>query len=312
MHAGQTEAALLSSPSLLDCVIIGAGAAGLTAAVYLARFRRCIAVIDGNASRLLAIPASHNYPGFADGIHGEELLSRLRRHAAHYGVRSTPGTVETLERLDDGSFIARCGKQQWHARTVILATGVTDVEPDFPDVKRAVAEGFVRYCPVCDGFEAIGKKVAVIGHGKGGLAEALFVRHFADAVSLLTLDDPFDLDEKEQLRLGQAQVQAVHVPVARLAFDNAGVMQVNLDDGRRLSFDVVYVALGTLVNSGLAQVLGAQCTARGELVVDAHQESSVPGLYAAGDLVKGLNQITVAMGHAAIAATAIHNRLGRE
>ncbi|HJV51349.1 MAG TPA: NAD(P)/FAD-dependent oxidoreductase [Noviherbaspirillum sp.] len=296
-------------PDLLDCAIIGAGAAGLTATIYLARFRRRIVVIDSNASRLLAIPSSHNYPGFANGIHGEELLTRLRAHAAKYGARRVSGTVDRLERLDDDSFIVRCGERHWHARHVILATGVMDVEPDFPDVKRAVAAGCVRYCPVCDGFEASGRQVAVIGRGKDGLGEALFVKHFAQTVSLLTLDDMPGLNDEEQARLRGAGVQVVQTPAAGMRYDGANAMHIDLRDGHSLLFEVVYVALGTLVNSGMAQVLGAECTEHGELIVDAHQQSSVDGLYAAGDIVKGLNQIIVAMGHAAIAATTIHNRL---
>jgi thioredoxin reductase (NADPH) len=291
-----------------DCVIVGAGAAGLTAAIYLARFRRRIKVIDAGASRMQSIPTSHNYPGFASGIHGNALLQRLREQAGHYGAAVTHGVVERL-RQSDGMFIAASADEQWQARHVLLATGVIDVEPDFPDVKRAVAEGCVRYCPVCDGFEAIGKNVAVVGRDAGGFGEARFVRHFAEAVSVFSLTEPLRVNAHEQAELNAAGVRVVQAPVERLAFDEAGAMRVHLQGGDNEHFDMVYVALGTLVNAGLAQALGAHCDDDGELIVDAHQQTSVDGLYAAGDIVAGLNQITVAMGHAAIAATAIHNRL---
>lgn len=300
----------MSSPDVLDCVIIGAGAAGLTAATYLARFQRRLAIIDGGASRLLSIPTSHNYPGFVAGICGTDLLARLRAHAAHYGVSLTNDTVERLDRLGDGSFIATCGDRIWHARTAILATGVVDVEPQFPDVRRAVAEGRVRYCPVCDGFEAIGKRVAVLGRGSGGLGEALFVRHFAKEVSLFTLAEPIDMSGDDTASTERMRVRVVQEPVVCVAYDG-DAMRIDLRGGAQERFDVMYAALGTLVNSGMAQLLGAKWTGNGELVVDAHQQTSVEGLYAAGDIVTGLNQITVAMGHAAIAATAIHNCLKR-
>lgn len=300
----------MASSDLLDSVIIGAGAAGLTAATYLARFQRRFAIIDGGASRLMSIPTSHNYPGFVDGIHGAELLGRLRAHAEHYGVGVTNGTVERLERRKDGGFIVSgCGKQ-WHARTVILATGVVDVEPPFPDVRRAVADGHVRYCPICDGFESIGKRVAVLGRGKSGLGESLFVRHYASDVSLFTLSEPIAISPDEAKKVAQLQVRVVQEPVDSLAYDN-GSMWIRLRNGANERVDVVYAALGTIVNSGMAQVLGAEWTGNGELVVDAHQQTTVDGLYAIGDIVSGLNQIAVAMGHAAIAATAIHNRLNR-
>lgn len=294
-----------------DCIIIGAGAAGLTAAIYLARYRRRIKLIDAGASRMLSIPTSHNYPGFAAGIHGRELLQRLRAQADHYGATVTSGVVEQLEQ-SDGLFVVALGDEPWRARNLLLATGVVDVEPDFPEVKQAVAEGRVRYCPICDGYEAIGKNVAVLGRGSDGAGEARFVRHFAAAVSLFSVTDAPHIDAREQAEMDEAGVRImVHDPVARLAFDDNGAMQLQLRSGARESFDVVYIALGTLVNSGLAQALGAACDDDGKLIVDAHQQTSIDGLYAAGDIVAGLNQITVAMGHAAIAATAIHNRLGR-
>lgn len=300
----------MKSPDLLDCVIIGAGAAGLTAATYLARFQRRFAIIDGGASRLLSIPTSHNYPGFVDGIHGTDLLARLRAHAAHYGVSVANGTVERLDRLDDGSFVAVDGDRQWKARTAILATGVVDVEPNLPDVKRAVADGHVRYCPICDGFESTGKRVAVLGRGKGGLGESLFVRHYSPDVSLFTVAEPIAMSPEEAKKVGLMQVRVVQDPVDGLVYDS-GAMWLHLRSGARERFDVVYVALGTMVNSGMAQMLGAKWTGNGELVVDTHQQTTVDGLYAIGDIVAGLNQIAVAMGHAAIAATAIHNRLNR-
>lgn len=211
----------------------------------------------------------------------------------------TPATVDALDRLADGSFVARAGAQQWHARTAILATGVVDVAPDFPEVKQAVAAGFLRFCPICDGFEASGRKVAVIGRGKGGLGEALFVRHYTPQITLFSVAGPIEPDEQDRQRIDRAGLRVVHEPVAGLGFSEAQGLRVHLHDGTQERFDVLYAALGTMVNSGLAQLLGAQCTAEGCLIVDGHQQTSVAGL----------SQITVAMGQAAIAATAIHNRL---
>jgi len=292
----------------LDCIIIGAGAAGLTAATYLARFRRRFAILDGGTSRLLLVPTSHNYPGYVGGVHGKDLLTRLRAQVAEYGVDVTTGTVDTLERLPDGSFLVRATNGEWLARTVILATGVVDVEPDLPEVKQALAAGFLRYCPICDGFEASGRKVAVVGRGKGGLSEALFVRHYTPDITLLSVREPIELDGEERLRIDRAGLRVVHEPVSGLVYGDDG-LRAQFGDGTQERFDVLYSALGTMVNSGLGRLLGSEASADGCLVVDEHQQTSVDGLYAAGDIVAGLNQITVAMGQAAVAATAIHNRL---
>jgi thioredoxin reductase (NADPH) len=298
----------MTSGAALDCLIVGAGAAGLTAATYLARFRRRIVVVDAGASRLLSIPSSHNCPAWPGGICGEDLLSRLAGQAAHYGVQVIRGTVEQIQQIgqveeDRNGFIARIDGAPWRARTVLLATGVVDVAPSGFDVAQAIAQGGVRYCPICDGYEAIGKKIAVVGRGSGGLGEARFVRHYSDDVSLLSIEEDLHLPHPEP------GIRIVRAPVRQLRFDHGDTMTAVFADDTRECFDTVYIALGTIVNSGLAQALGARCSEVGELIVDRHQQTTVDGLYAAGDVVEGLNQIAVAMGHAAIAATAIHNRL---
>lgn len=298
----------LDDGKMLDCVIVGAGAAGLTAATYLARFRRRFKMIDSGASRLLWIPTSHNYPGFIHGIHGGDILKRMREQADHYGVTSVSGKVERISRTDGGCFTTSIGNREYRSRTVLVATGVVDVPPDFPAIEEAVAAGSLRYCPICDGFESIGKKVAVIGKGKGGLGEALFIRHFATDVTLFSVTDPIELSDEDHARLDNGRVRAVGNPVTGISL-NAGQMTLSLQGEPPQEFDVVYAALGTRVNSGIVRDLGVECAPNGELIVNSHQQTTVDNLYAAGDIVKGLNQITVAMGHAAIAATAIHNRL---
>lgn len=298
----------MADAPLLDCLVVGGGAAGLTAAVYLGRYRRRFMLLDGGASRLRKIPRSHNYPGFAQGIPGTELLARLRAQAEVYGAPMTDAVVDRLQRNEDGSYTAWCGTHAWHARYVILATGVEDVEPQFRDADPALADGLLRYCPVCDGFEAIGKRVAVIGRGDQALGEAEFVRHFAHELTLFSVAGAPPLSEDGCARLRTAGIGWSADSVRKLVHDGDGIL-VQAGEGPPQRFDVVYVALGTLVNGGLAQVLGARADDDGKLHVDAHQQTTVDGLYAAGDVVLGLNQITVAMGHAAVAATAVHNRL---
>jgi thioredoxin reductase (NADPH) len=294
---------------VLDCLIVGAGPAGLTAAIYLARFRRNITVVDAGSSRASLIPLSHNYPGFHDGIGGNALLQRLRQQALRYGGTIADGVIERLERLDDGSFIASGSDRTYYARNILLATGVVDIEPDLPNVKDAVRQGYVRHCPVCDGYEVIGKKVAVIGYGKSGIAEAFFIRHFTDDLTLLTLGKDMTLSDRERSLLHDADIRVIEEPIAEVAIEHGRIAALRLISGKAHFFDTLYSALGTTVRSQLALRLDAQCNENGELFVDQHHQTSIAGLYAAGDVVHGLNQICVAAGHAAIAATAIHNSL---
>ena len=138
---------------MLDCIIVGGGPAGLTAAIYLARYRRAALLVDEGASRARLIPASHNYPGFK-GIAGPDFLARLREQARLYGARLEHGRVTALQRGPQGGFIAQLHGRDILARTVLPATGLVDESPDHRRIELGVDGGAVRFCPICDGFEA--------------------------------------------------------------------------------------------------------------------------------------------------------------
>jgi thioredoxin reductase (NADPH) len=293
----------------LDCLIVGGGAAGLIAAVYLGRYRRRVAVIDEGRSRLTWIPKTRNVLGFPEGIEGTELLERMRLHAQNYGARLEIGKVESLVRSDDGVFEAQAGSLRLRARFVILATGARDVEPDVTGLAESLKAGHVRYCPVCDGFETQGRRVAVLGREVHGLRESAFVAGFDNEVTWLSMDSHGQCAQGDLARLQERGVKIVeHHPRHIVCRPDAGI-SVEMHNGEILEFDVLYPALGLTHASELATRMGAQAQEDGQLVVDDHYQTTVPGLYAAGDVAAGLNQINVAAGQAAIASTAIHNQL---
>ncbi|HZH28194.1 MAG TPA: NAD(P)/FAD-dependent oxidoreductase [Azospirillaceae bacterium] len=294
----------------LDCLVIGGGPAGLTAAIYLARYRRVAVVLDAGDSRCSWIPKSHNHAGFPDGIPGAELLRRMREQAERYGGRVERGMAEGITRDSaSGLFEVREGDGRAHrAHTILLATGVVDRHPDLPDMVEAVRSGHLRVCPVCDGYEVIGRRIAVLGDNRHAMAESLFMRTYADHVSLIHASGRFDIADDERHRMERNGVEILDAPLAGVANQEGG-MAVRLADGTGRTFDALYSALGTRPRADLAAQLDAATSDDGRLVTDLHQETSVSGLYAAGDIVSGLNQISVAMGQAAVAATAIHNRL---
>jgi thioredoxin reductase (NADPH) len=300
-----------SGEDVLDCLVVGGGPAGLTAALYLARFKRSFLVVDSGKPRANWIPTSHNIPFFADGISGAEILKRQREHVERYGTRITEGVVADLQK-QSGSFIATVeskdnGRQQIRARRVLLATGAQDIEPNFPDLPDAVQRGLVRYCPICDGYEARDRRIAVIGHGNHGLGEAIFIaRTYSDDVTLLTLGKRMELDQKQRERVEEHRIKLVESPVDALEIRDKRIAALHIN-GADISFDVLYSALGLRFRTDLALALGAQHDDTGALVVDHHSQTTVPGLYAAGAIVRGLDQIVVAMGHSAVAATHIHN-----
>jgi thioredoxin reductase (NADPH) len=292
----------------LDALVIGAGPAGLTAALYLARFRRRIAVLDAGQSRARYIPRTRNYPGFPEGIGGEELLARLREQAGRYGAEVTRAMVTSLT-CEGDAFAAEADGTRLVARRVILATGIVDKEPEMNGLKEAIAAGCIRLCPICDGHEVIDRDVAVYGSGEDAPRHALFMRTFSPRIAVLLTRAGGPVGAEDAELLAKARVEVVASPVTRVAMGEDRRAEVALEDGTTRRFDTVYPVLGCRMRSELAIGLGARTTEAGDVHVDAHQQTSVPGLYAAGDVVAALNQLSVAVGHAAIAATHLHNSL---
>jgi thioredoxin reductase (NADPH) len=293
-----------------DCLVIGGGPAGLTAAIYLTRFHLSLKVVDAGESRAAWIPRSHNHPGYPDGINGNELLARMREQAHKYGASIATGRVTRLDPVA-GGFRAEWGEGSVTARTVLLATGVRNRRPpmDLELHDEALARGLIRYCPICDGFEVTDKKVGVIGSGGHGVAEAVFIRSYTPDVTLIAPDMAHMLSEEDQATLHEYGIRAVDGPCHAVAAHENCIV-VDTVEGHH-TFDSVYPALGSDSRTKLAELIG--CELRdGNIKVDSHQRTSVPGVYAAGDVVLGLDQISHAMGEGGVAATTIRNDLSKQ
>lgn len=290
-----------------DSIVVGAGPAGLSAALYLARFRRRTLVIHDGRARAERIPLTHNAPGFPEGVSGPELVARMADHAAEYGAAITEAHLVRAERVEGMFHLTDADGKLWRARTVILATGLELNQIDLPwDVhEAAIAAGVLRYCPICDGFEHIDKAIGVVGCDSQGAAEALFLSTYSKDITLLPRSFA-ELGEAEHDRLRAAGVRVIESRIAR-HLPHAEGFDVVLDDGSRLGFDIVYPALGTRPRSALASDLGLAIGEDGCVAADCVTGSPVPGLYCAGDVIEGLDQISVAMGHGAVAATKAHN-----
>lgn len=292
-----------------NCVVVGGGPAGLTAAIYLARFRRRVALVDGGKSRASLIPRSHNHPGYPDGIRGDDLLSRMRQQVQTYRVPCLPDQATDIARLPDGRLALQAGRRLITDH-VIIATGSRDRLPPVDEPLRHIREGLLRQCPVCDAYELIDKPVAVIGTGDCAAGEALFLRHYTSDISLLTLGDDLDVADGVRSKLDDAGVKIVRDAASGWEFGSTGVGVMLGSRHRR--FAAIYSGLGIDPQNDLARKLGARLADDGRILTDAHQETSVKGVFAAGDVVTGLNQIAVAMAQGEIAATRIHSLLRLE
>jgi len=298
---------------VFDCLVIGGGPGGLTAAIYLRRFTRNIAVVDKGNSRLCLIPVSHNYPGFPEGVPGGQLLVNLTNQLKNYGGEVRHGEITDL-RLEDGHFVGDYldddgVTHEIRALTVLLATGVADAGLPIENWREAVACGAVRLCPVCDGYDVMDKRIAVVTNETNPVGHALFMRSFSAHVTLFDRGEESMLNADERRQIEAAGVRYIESPLLGVSMSPDMKPVLNTADGESREFDVFYPMLGESARSGLAARLGVETAECDKIVVDDHQRTSVPGLYAIGDVVRGLNQIAVAAGQAAIAATAIHNAL---
>lgn len=286
-----------------EALVIGGGPAGLAAALYLARFRRRVLLIEDGHSRAARIPRAHNYPGFHEGVAGADLLAAMRSQAARYGAQFATGRVQSVEAE------AQCFSVAWdggsaQAQKLVLATGVSDIAPAMPHLMQALQEGALRYCPVCDGFEVIGQAVGLLADEGADTSEALYLRHFTERVTLFPVHERVRFSDAQRRRLDAAGVHVAGDAVASIRLWDG---RVTVRHGEHETVvDSLYGGLGLKVHSELALALGAQHDDQGYLLTDRHQETTVKGLYAAGDVVKALNQISVAVGQAAVAASAIH------
>ena len=287
-----------------DCIIVGGGPAGLTAALYLARFQRSVTVFDAQQGRARMIPQTHNLAPFPTGISGRDLLVRMRSHAELYGAEVEQAWVSAVEQKGE---VFHVTTDRWveTARNVIFATGVLNHRPPLSneDHARGLAQGLIRYCPVCDGYEVRDQRIAVLGNGAHGLVEARFIRDYSASVTLIPTRGAVDI-------AGDG-IGVLPSPMKDLALSDSHV-SLTLESGETRQFDTLYVALGTSACSDLAARLGVKLADKGCVIANAKQQTSIPHVYAIGDLTDGLDQIAVAMGQGAVASTAIHNDLSEQ
>lgn len=286
----------MSPSNVFDAVIVGAGPAGLTAAIYLHRFQRNVLLVDAGSSRALKITRSHNCPGFPDGIPGAELIARLRQQLQRFGGDVLATEVQAALLDSDGLFkLTIAGESEpLSTRTLLLCTGVEDRLPEIPGVEELCAADKLRQCPICDGYEHRGQRIGVLGSSAHAAREGHFLQRFGADVEVIPLtNEP-------------------GIPFATSISLDGEAIVVQMSDARASRHDVLYAALGVTPRTALAAQLGASLDPVGNVLIDAHCRTSVPGFYAAGDVVNALDQIAVALGHGAIVATAVHNDLMKE
>jgi thioredoxin reductase (NADPH) len=290
-----------------DIIIIGAGAAGLTAGIYAARSGLKTLILEkqmpGGAT--VESPWIENYPGFIS-ITGQELIDKMVAHAAKFGVRINQ--LEPVTELDVSGEkrIVKTGKTTYEASAIIITTGCHHRELGVPGEKQFSGRG-VSYCALCDGAFFKGKKVVVVGGGNNAATSAQILAHLASNVKLVHRRDQLRAEEIILEDLRKSNVEFLwNTEVKEIKGDNI-VKSIVVSDNKtgekkELEVSGVFVQVGEVPNSEFAKNAGIQVDKEGYIIVDSQQRTNVPGVYAAGDVtINPVKQIGTAVGQAIVA-----------
>lgn len=309
------DARRLRTATDYDVVIIGAGSAGLSAALTLGRCLRRVLVCDGGAPRNEPSPAVWGF-FTRDGVQPAELLRLGREQLAPYSsVEIRPLRVLTLTVAPDGFELTAeteaNRKTSIKTRKVLLATGVEDELPPLDGMRELWGRG-VLHCPYCHGWEVRDRPLAVYGRGKGVAGLALLVSRWSKDVVVCT-DGPGGLTDKARQRLQHQNIVVREEPIERLVGTRGGELQhILFKNGEKLAREAMFVHPHQHQRTALAEQLGCRLTSKGSVRTDKKQQTSVLGLYAAGDTTSGTQQAILAAAKGSLAAIMLNERLTKE
>ena len=278
---------------MTNILIIGAGPAGVSAALYTARSGVETTILHHGVSALQKAARIENYYGFPGGVGGGELFDAGIRAARELGIPVV--SEEAVGISYDGRFRVRTDRTEHTADALLLATGAARKTPDIPGLSTLEGSG-VSYCAVCDAFFYRKKAVAILGSGEYALHEAEVLLPLAESVTLLQNGRSLTAAFPETVRVDSR-------PIARV-LGKERVEGVVFSDGESLALDGIFVAEGTADSAAFARTLGLAAV-RGRLVVDGEMQTNLPGLFAAGDCVGGLLQVSKAVADGAAAGLAM-------
>jgi thioredoxin reductase (NADPH) len=298
------------SENVLDCIVIGGGPAGLVTAIYLKRFRRDILLVDNNDSRVKIVPTIRNLVGYADGISGKNLLHRLYKQAHKYNVPTLKGIAQVFR--NGKLFKVKVDNQIFLTKNVVLATGFKDKQPEGIDVPYLCEMGAIAYCPICDGFDHSDQAIGILINSSDGFHKLRFLYNFTKRLHIILIRNII-IPARHREKIKKYKVKVHQGELQNLGYNTrTKQLSVKLKGHRLFEIDMAYVALGIKVPKDAVEHLNnLRRTKDGLIIVSPHQETSIKGIYAVGDCAKALAQISVAVGHAARAATHIHNQLNK-
>jgi len=293
---------------MVDLLILGSGPAGLTAAIYAARVRRSTLVLAGNmlGGQVAVTDMVENYPGFPEGIGGAELTRRMQEQAERFGAKVEMDEATAVD-LSAQPFRVTAYGGKYQARALVVATGASPRKLGVPGEKELTGRG-VSYCATCDGFFYRGKEVVVVGGGNSAVEEAIFLTRFAERVTMVHRRNRLRADAIVQERAqANEKIRIIweHVVTAILGEQSVTGVEIcrcEAEEKQVLPVEGVFVYIGMVPNT---QMLQGQLALNewGYVIADPAQHTSVPGVFAAGDVQElYLPQVATAVGSGARAA----------
>lgn len=287
-----------------EVLVVGGGPAGLSAALYLARYDRRVALFDAGQGRSTWHQTNYNYLGFPGGIAARKLRELGRAQLADYPqVTLLEHKIEALRR-DGDRFVAQGQSGEWAGRAVILCTGVIDHYPHFDGWDAYVGRSMF-WCITCDGYSCKGECVVVIGNTNATASEALQLQRFTDKLTVLTNSQECEMSRPFQERLERAGIPLIHDKIASVEGHDGKFTAICTKAGRRIELDQLFSQQGATPQTKLAADLGVELSHLGYIVTDSEQKTNVPGVYAAGDVTRlHAHQVSTAVHEGGQAASA--------
>ncbi|RWZ60177.1 NAD(P)/FAD-dependent oxidoreductase [Halobacillus fulvus] len=293
---------------IYDCCIIGGGIAGLQAAIQLGRYHRSVLILDANDGRSTICRKYNNILGHEAGISGAELRIIGYKQVQNYSVTVRNELATDISKSDFFSVHTSNGEKHL-SRTVLLATGVKDNIPSIEGVYECLGLS-IYVCPDCDGYEVSERQTAVIGRGAPGAHMALTLSYWTDQITLIHhKDTPIPNDLREELN--HKNIKVIEDSVKKVSHEHGQLTSLTLSNDVEYYVSKAFLAMGdNLVRTDLAASLGAKLTTNHHTWVNPKtKETSIKGLWAAGDAAPHSELVTAAMGEASIAAIWIQKYL---
>jgi thioredoxin reductase (NADPH) len=287
-----------------DVIIVGGGAAGICAGIYCARRELKLLIIEkmGVGGAMLYSEDIDNYPGFGK-ITGAEISNKMEEHAKKLGVEFLLSEVKSLDLKGDVKKV-KLSDKEFTCKSVIICTGGTPRKMGIPGEEKYRSKG-VSYCAVCDAPFFKDQVVAVFGGGSTAVEEATYLTRIAKKVMIVHRRDQFRAEGSEMKKMEKAGVEKILKSKIKEIKGDSKVRSfvVETPEGvNEIQVDGIFIQIGNVPNSDLAKQAGVQVDEKGRIIVDKKQGTNIPGVFAAGDVTGGIEQIVTAVGEGCVAA----------